>query len=206
MENLKEKRERFCSLLRQTERENVEYVIEDLESFGFFDAPASVRNHFNHPGGLLEHSLNVYDMAMTLREGILKLRPNMEKQLPVSSVILSTLLHDVCKSNIYRRVSRKRKNEIGLWEEVEEYEIDYSGLPVGHGEKSVVMLLRMGLDLEDDEILAIRWHMGAWGVDRLSVDEEKSYREAQKLTPLVALVHTADTLAAQILERDASKG
>ncbi len=206
MENIKEKRERFCSLLRQTERENVEYVIEDLESFGFFEAPASARNHFNHPGGLLEHSLNVYDMAMTLREGIIKLRPEMEKQLPVNSVILATLLHDTCKSNIYRRVIRKRKNEIGIWEEVEEYEVDYSGLPIGHGEKSVVMLLRMGLDLEDEEILAIRWHMGAWDVDRHSIEEEKSYREAQRQSPLVALVHSADTLAAQILERDGQKG
>ena len=206
MENIKEKRERFCSLLRQTERENVEYVIEDLESFGFFEAPASARNHFNHPGGLLEHSLNVYDMAMTLREGVIKLRPEMEKQLPVNSVILATLLHDTCKSNIYRRVIRKRKNEIGIWEEVEEYEVDYSGLPIGHGEKSVVMLLRMGLDLEDEEILAIRWHMGAWDVDRNSIEEDKSYREAQRQTPLVALVHSADTLAAQILERDGQKG
>ncbi|MCI8998389.1 MAG: HD domain-containing protein [Muribaculaceae bacterium] len=202
MENIKEKRERFCSLLRQTGRENVEYVIEDLESFGFFEAPASVRNHYNHPGGLLEHSLNVYDMAMTLREGIIKMRPDMEAALPVNSVILSTLLHDTCKSNIYRRVTRKRKNEIGMWEEVQEYEVDYSGLPIGHGEKSVVMLLRMGLDLEDEEILAIRWHMGAWDVDRHSVEEEKSYREAQRQSPLVALVHSADTLAAQILERE----
>lgn len=206
MENIKEKRERFCSLLRQTERENVEYVIEDLESFGFFEAPASARNHFNHPGGLLEHSLNVYDMAMTLREGIIKLRPEMEKLLPVNSVILATLLHDTCKSNIYRRVIRKRKNEIGIWEEVEEYEVDYSGLPIGHGEKSVVMLLRMGLDLEDEEILAIRWHMGAWDVDRNSIEEDKSYRESQRQSPLVALVHSADTLAAQILERDGLKG
>lgn len=202
MENIKEKRERFCSLLRQTGRENVEYVIEDLESFGFFEAPASVRNHYNHPGGLLEHSLSVYDMAMTLREGIIKMRPDMEAALPVNSVILSTLLHDTCKSNIYRRVTRKRKNEIGMWEEVQEYEVDYSGLPIGHGEKSVVMLLRMGLDLEDEEILAIRWHMGAWDVDRHSVEEEKSYREAQRQSPLVALVHSADTLAAQILERE----
>ena len=202
MENIKEKRERFCSLLRQTGRENVEYVIEDLESFGFFEAPASVRNHYNHPGGLLEHSLNVYDMAMTLREGIIKMRPDMEAALPVNSVILSTLLHDTCKSNIYRRVTRKRKNEIGMWEEVQEYEVDYSGLPIGHGEKSVVMLLRMGLDLEDEEILAIRWHMGAWDVERHSVEEEKSYREAQRQSPLVALVHSADTLAAQILERE----
>ena len=189
---------RFCELLRSTGRENVEYVIEDLETYGFFEAPASARNHFNHPGGLVQHSLNVYDAAMMLREGIIKSRPDMEKRLPVDSVILASLLHDVCKANIYRLVSRKRKNEIGMWEEVEEYEVNYSQLPIGHGEKSVVMLLRMGLDLEDDEICAIRWHMGPWAVDTSSIEQDKSYRQSILNSPLLPLIHTADTIASQI--------
>lgn len=193
---------RFCELLRSTGRENVEYVIEDLETYGFFEAPASARNHFNHPGGLVQHSLNVYDAAMMLREGIIKSRPDMEKRLPVDSVILASLLHDVCKANIYRLVSRKRKNEIGMWEEVEEYEVNYSQLPIGHGEKSVVMLLRMGLDLEDDEICAIRWHMGPWAVDTSSIEQDKSYRQSILNSPLLSLIHTADTIASQIFERE----
>ena len=193
---------RFCELLRSTGRENVEYVIEDLETYGFFEAPASARNHFNHPGGLVQHSLNVYDAAMMLREGIIKSRPDMEKRLPVDSVILASLLHDVCKANIYRLVSRKRKNEIGMWEEVEEYEVNYSQLPIGHGEKSVVMLLRMGLDLEDDEICAIRWHMGPWAVDTSSIEQDKSYRQSILNSPLLPLIHTADTIAAHIFERE----
>lgn len=194
-------RERFCEILRATSRENIEYVIEDLETFGFFEAPASVRNHYNHPGGLLEHSLGVYDAAMMLRKDIIERRPDLEAKLPVGSVAIAALLHDVCKADIYRRVTRKRKNEIGLWEDVEEYEVDYSSLPVGHGEKSVMRLLRMGLDLEDDEILAIRWHMGAWAVDSDSVEMDKSYRQAIANTPLLPLIHTADTLASQIFER-----
>ena len=193
---------RFCELLRSTGRENVEYVIEDLETYGFFEAPASARNHFNHPGGLVQHSLNVYDAAMMLREGIIKNRPDMEKRLPVDSVILASLLHDVCKANIYRLVSRKRKNEIGMWEEVEEYEVNYSQLPIGHGEKSVVMLLRMGLDLEDDEICAIRWHMGPWAVDTSSIEQDKSYRQSILNSPLLPLIHTAETSASQIFERE----
>lgn len=194
-------RERFCEILRATSRENIEYVIEDLETFGFFEAPASVRNHYNHPGGLLEHSLGVYDAAMMLRKDIIERRPDLEAKLPAGSVAIAALLHDVCKADIYRRVTRKRKNEIGLWEDVEEYEVDYSSLPVGHGEKSVMRLLRMGLDLEDDEILAIRWHMGAWAVDSDSVEMDKSYRQAIANTPLLPLIHTADTLASQIFER-----
>lgn len=176
-------------------------MIEDLETFGFFEAPASVRNHYNHPGGLLEHSLGVYDAAMMLRKDIIERRPDLEAKLPADSVAIAALLHDVCKADIYRRVTRKRKNEIGLWEDVEEYEVDYSSLPVGHGEKSVMRLLRMGLDLEDDEILAIRWHMGAWAVDSDSVEMDKSYRQAIANTPLLPLIHTADTLASQIFER-----
>ena len=60
-------RERFIDILTKTERQNIDYVIEDLDSWGFFDAPASCQGHGAHPGGLLEHSLNVYDAAMAER-------------------------------------------------------------------------------------------------------------------------------------------
>lgn len=195
-------KERFCELLRSTGRENIDYVIEDLETYGFFEAPASARNHYNHPGGLVQHSLSVYDTAVMLRDDIIKARPDLEAKLPMDHVVISALLHDTCKANIYRLVGRKRKNEIGIWEEVQEYEVNYSGLPMGHGEKSVVMLLRSGLDLEDDEILAIRWHMGPWAVDSTQIEQDKSYRTAVAQTPLVPLIHTADTLSSQIFERD----
>lgn len=202
MSQSEDNKQRFCELLRSTGRENVEYVIEDLESYGFFDAPASARNHFNHPGGLVEHSLNVYDAAMMLREGIIRRRPDLEKKLPADAVVIASLLHDVCKADIYNLVTRKRKNEIGVWEETQEYEVSYSRMPVGHGEKSVVMLLRMGLDLEDDEICAIRWHMGPWAVDTSSIEQDKSYRQSIANSPLLPLIHTADTIASQIFERD----
>jgi hypothetical protein len=195
--------ERFCSILRQTNRENIEFVIEDLTSMGFFDAPASARNHYNYAGGLVEHSLNVYDMAIALRKSIIELRPDMAAKLNEDSIAIAALLHDVCKTDIYRLVTRKEKNEIGVWEDVQRYEVDYTNFPIGHGEKSVVMLLRSGLDLEDEEIFAIRWHMGAWDLPMQSIEAEKSFRKAQERSPLVALIHTADTLSAQILERDA---
>lgn len=203
--DIKANRERFCQILRDTARENIDYVLEDLDSWGFFDAPASARNHFNFAGGLAMHSLNVYDMAMALRSAIIPLRPDMEQALRPDSIAIAALLHDVCKTNIYRKTRRKQRNEIGVWEEIEGYEVDYSEMPVGHGEKSVIMLLRSGLDLEDEEIFAIRWHMGPWDLPVQSIEMDKSYRKAHDRSPLVALIHTADTLAAQILERDATK-
>lgn len=203
--DIKANRERFIQILRDTNRENMDYVIEDLDSWGFFEAPASARNHFNFPGGLALHSLNVYDMAMAMRSAIIPMRSDMEKSLDPNSIAITALLHDVCKTDIYRRTRRKQRNEIGVWEDIEGYEVDYSQMPVGHGEKSVILLLRSGLDLEDEEIFAIRWHMGPWDLPAQSIEMEKSYRKAHDRSPLVALIHTADTLAAQILERDAAK-
>lgn len=196
-------RERFCTILRSTQIDNIEDIIAYLDEIKFFDAPASARNHFNFPGGLALHSLNVYDVAMRLRDSMIAMRPDTTEYLTPESIAITALLHDICKADIYRRTRRRQKNEIGTWEDIEGYEVDYSTLPVGHGEKSVMMLLRAGLDLEDDEILAIRWHMGPWDLPPQSIEMDKSYRIAQKKSPLVALIHTADTLAAQIIEADA---
>ncbi len=151
---------RFEKLLRDTGRENIDYVLEDLDNWGFFEAPASSQGHGAFAGGLLEHSLNVYDAAMDARKSMIELRPDLEPDLDVDSIAIAALLHDVCKADFYRLVKKKRRNEVGQYEEFEQYEIHDENFPVGHGEKSVILLLQSGLDLKDDEIYAIRWHMG----------------------------------------------
>ena len=198
---LHDNKERFVELLKSTQREGVEYVIEDLESLGFFEAPASSTQHLNYDGGLVEHSLNVYDMAVMLKEQIIARRPDLEKLLPTESIIIASLLHDVCKADIYRKVMRRRKDAIGTYEEYQAYEVDYSNLPIGHGEKSVIMILRSGMYLEDDEVIAIRWHMSAWDLPFQSFELSKSLNVARDKSPLCSLIHTADTLAAILLER-----
>lgn len=198
---LHDNKERFVELLKSTQREGVEYVIEDLESLGFFEAPASSTQHLNYDGGLVEHSLNVYDMAVMLKEQIIARRPDLEKLLPTESIIIASLLHDVCKADIYRKEMRRRKDAIGTYEEYQAYEVDYSNLPIGHGEKSVIMILRSGMYLEDDEVIAIRWHMSAWDLPFQSFELSKSLNVARDKSPLCSLIHTADTLAANLLER-----
>ena len=39
----------FEALLRSVNRDGMDYVIEDLEKDGFFDAPASAGHHLNVP-------------------------------------------------------------------------------------------------------------------------------------------------------------
>ncbi len=194
-------KEEFLQLLRSTKRDGVEEVIEDLESLGFFTAPASAGHHLNTEGGLVRHSLNTCRAALAIWESMKALEPSLENEVKRDSIVIATLLHDVCKSDIYKRTVKKRKNALGMWEDSEGYKVSYKNFPMGHGEKSLVLVLCSGLDLSDDEMLAIRWHMGAWGVNQNSYEDVRSFDTAQKLYPLVAIVHAADCMAANIMER-----
>ena len=192
-------KEEFVSLLESTGRKGVDSVVDYLGKAGFFHAPASVNRHLCHDGGLLEHSLNVYKMAVRLRGQMVEMRPGIESRLPEDSVAIAALLHDVCKANIYKKVTKYRKDANNRWESYDGYDADYTRFPLGHGEKSVVMLLRLGLELTNDEVLAIRWHMGAWDLSFQSF-ESKSNISAASDVPLVAVLQAADALAAHILE------
>ena len=194
-------KEEFLELLRSTKRDGVEDVISDLENLGFFEAPASAGHHLNVEGGLVKHSINTCRAALAIWEAMKPLEPTLETEVKRDSIIIASLLHDVCKSDIYRRSVKKRKNALGQWEDCEGYKITYKDFPMGHGEKSVILLLCSGLDLSDAEMLAIRWHMGAFGLNMNSYEDERCYDTARKLYSLVSIIQTADGLAASILER-----
>ena len=125
----------------------------------------------------------------------------MGKEVKKENVIVASLLHDVCKTNIYKPTTKRKKNALGVWEDVPGWNVVYNKLPLGHGEKSVIMLLLSGLDLTDEEMMAIRWHMGAFGLNFNSYEDERSYDSAKTLSPLVTIVQAGDNLAAGIMER-----
>ena len=118
-------KEEFIELLKQTNREGMENLIEFLKNkTDFFEAPASTRFHGSFKGGLLEHSMKVYE--------ILK-----QKAGDSESVRIIALLHDICKTNFYKVDYRNAKNEQGVWEKVPYYTIEDT-IPYGHGEKSAM--------------------------------------------------------------------
>ena len=199
-ETMNEKKERFIELLRSTGRQGIEEVVNYLEKSGFFTAPASTKHHLSFEGGLMEHSMNVYDVAMALRGPIMSMKPEMEERLPEKSIIIAALLHDICKANIYKKTQKWNKNDQGQWEQYDTYETDYSRMPVGHGEKSVIMLLSLGLKLTLDETVAIRWHMGAWDLAFQSYEAKSNINEAGNRYPLLSLIQSADNMATHILE------
>ena len=192
----------FIDLLKSTNREGVDYVLEEIERLGFFDAPASANHHLNTEGGLTLHSLNVAKASLAVWEAMKPLEPSIENEVKRDSIIIAALLHDICKSDIYRRSVKKKRNVLGQWEDTEGYKLTYKNFPMGHGEKSLVIALYSGLVLSDDEMLAIRWHMGAWGVNQHSIEDCKNYDIARKLYPLVSIIQAGDSLAASLLERE----
>ena len=146
-------KEEFLNLLRSVAREGIEDLIKFIESTDFFKAPASTRFHGNFEGGLVTHSLKVYEI---LKEK-LKHVP-VEMNISEDTIKIVALLHDICKVNFYKVDYRNAKNELGVWEKVPYYTVDDT-IPYGHGEKSVMMITEY-MKLTVEEKYAIRWHMG----------------------------------------------
>ena len=192
----------FISLLKSTGREGIDDLVDMLDDgkMRFFTAPASVNHHLNSDGGLLQHSLNTCKAGLKLREMVIAMNPDLESRLSRESVIVATLLHDICKADIYVPTLKKRKGDDGLWREVESYDIDYRNFPMGHGEKSAMLALMSGMEIYDDELLAIRWHMAAWDLPMQSYELNRCINTARDEHPLCSLVNLADGIAANLLE------
>ncbi len=183
--NILKLKDSFFDLLRSVNRHHTENILNDLDSIGFFESPASRKDHLSYPGGLLKHSLNVYRVSTLLANDMRLIRPDLH--ISKKSIIVSSLLHDVCKAGRY------------LLNSEGEYVKDYTLFPAGHGEASVIFLLERGFPLTEDEILAIRYHMGPWMLPS-NEEVQNVYRQACLLHALVPILYAADSLAAQVLE------
>ena len=84
---------------------------------------------------------------------MITLNASLETALPKESVAIAALLHGVRKAEIYKQVVKRQKNSEGYWVDTLVYDVDYSSFPLGHGEKSVIVILRIGFKLTDDEII-----------------------------------------------------
>ena len=153
-----------------------------------FTAPASTRFHLAYEGGLVEHSVKVYE---TLRERYFEEGDSEE------SFAVCGLLHDVCKAQFYKTSTRNVKNEeTGQWEKKPFYTVE-DAFPYGHGEKSVYLIERF-MRLKPQEAVAIRWHMG--GFDEAARGGSFAISEAFGRYPLAVKLHLADLEASYLRE------
>lgn len=186
-------KERFLQLCSQVKRDGMDGLLAWLEKSDFFTAPASSRFHGAYEGGLLQHSLNVYDEFKRL----IAVYP--EVKCDEESIVICTLFHDLCKVGMYTTEKRNRKNADGQWETYDAYKIEEKFCFGGHGSKSVYMLMRF-IDLKPAEATAINNHMSAFGGDVNSIGR------AFEQYPFAWLLSVADQSATYILEGDKDNG
>ncbi len=177
-------KQRFLELLRSTNREGIEDFILFLEKTDFFTAPASTKFHNSFEGGLLQHSLNVYDALKKL----------VGDEWPDETIIIVALLHDVCKINSYKIDYKNKKDDTGTWVKEPYYTINDT-MPLGHGEKSVMMISEF-IKLKKEEMYAIRWHMGGFEPK----DNYPYLAKAYEMYPLAVYTSMADLMATYIIE------
>lgn len=172
-----ENKERFIALCGHIKRDGIDDLMKWLESSDFYVAPASTRFHGSYAGGLLEHSLNVYDELSR----ILLAYPEID--VSEETIIICSLFHDLCKVNMYVTEKRNRKNAEGKWESYDSYTIKEKYHFGGHGGKSV-FLVQNFIKLTAEEAAAINAHMGSFDNERVGDTYEQF--------PFAWALHVAD--------------
>ena len=150
---LLENKNKYIELLKSTNRENIDKVIELLKNSDFFEAPASTKYHDNFKGGLCYHSLKVYN-------NLVRLNKEYDLHFDESSMIIMGLLHDICKINCYVK-DKKNVKVGGNWMTVDYWSFK-DELPIGHGQKSVILLLEQGISLTNLELTSIVGNMNGY--------------------------------------------
>lgn len=153
-------------------------TVEKLDKLGFFDSPASTRYHGAYSGGLFDHSFTVAKTLVDLTE-----RLGLTWDDPRSPYLIG-MFHDLCKCGLYFY------NQY-----TDRYEHTSDLMVPGHGDKSVIMLQDY-IKLTEEELLCIRWHMGAY---ERNPKMWTYYGRAIERYPNVLYTHTADMIASKVL-------
>lgn len=190
---ISERIELYDKYMDTVKREGKEKFVKWLKTeTDFFTAPASGKYHCNWEGGLFEHSFNVLNYARNLYVFSKKNYPDFP-DISGESIIICALHHDLCKVNFYGKQKAWAKHEYN-WIEYEEFKAGKEDdFPFGHGEKSVLMMMKQGFELTDLEMLAIRHHMGKFGGG-----DSMNTEIAMKKYPLVNLIHLSDMCSVMV--------
>lgn len=162
-----------------------------LERIGYFDAPASKGHHLANRGGLVEHCVNVTWRLVELTEALGVKWSRKESPYTVG------MLHDLVKCRCYRAMNGAAQDAEPKWEYVQP-------LYPGHGACSVMIATELAISLMPDEIAAIIYHMGAFGIGKEYTDKE-FYAAMEMFAPQIIATCCADWWAASVDERGGAK-
>jgi hypothetical protein len=171
-------------------------IINALIQKKYFVEPASSKYHGSYEGALFDHSMDVIDNLedFTVKHGLIWMRPESPKVVGA--------LHDLCKMELHKPVYKKlnTENVIDLFTEekpyipvIDHYEYNDVDMP-DHGARSLAICTMLGIQLTEEEMLCIRWHMGAFEPK----ENWNYYTRAIHKYPNVLWTHMADMVSAHI--------
>lgn len=169
----------------------IKAILTWLRNGEFYTSPASTKYHEAFNGGLLHHSLQVYNKMIELHQ-----IPSFN-EVDIGSATFVALTHDWCKIGKYECYTKNVKNpDTKQWEEQIAYKYADKYMGLGHGPQSLMMVSQFcttGLtSLTFDEMAAIRWHMYTYDVTSYDIDD---LNKCGNQIPLVKLIQFADQLA-----------
>lgn len=196
---LDEKKAFLEGALTGTGREGIDKIVRFLDDTDFYRAPGAAVYQSNYAGGLLDHSLITFATAARVCGAMKEVMPSISGRLPDESVAIASLLHGVCKVGYYRAEEKRRRRTDGEWESYDYYVAD-DNFPIGHSEKSVIMLVTLGLKLTPDEMIAIRYSTGMWDGGMFTAEMRASYEKASNICPLMHAIQTGVYMSSKLFE------
>lgn len=141
---LSKNKNKTLDLLNNVDRPGIDALIYWLETFNFFESPASTKYHNNFEGGLNLHCLGVYDIFS-------KRNRKLENPVSKESEIICSICHDLCKVDYYYHNGEE-------WKSKKEHPMNRL-----HGVLSVDILQHF-IELTKEEEAIIKYHMGLFSV------------------------------------------
>ena len=156
-------------LLQTIQQSGIDSLMDYLLESDYFIAPASAKYHNSFKGGLCCHSLN-------LMYAFNDVNKKLSDPIPSDSVVICSLLHDVCKVGAYTPSSKGYESVKGS---------------KGHATLSIS---RMGehIQLTPPEDDIIRYHMGLFGIFTYHEHDTLAIHKAIMRTPQVQIFAALD--------------
>ena len=183
-------KDKIIDLLKSTEREGIDNLIEAMEQGGFFTAPCSSDKHLCCPGGLAEHSLNVYSAMVDIDAGL-------AADLPEDSIVICAILHDLGKMGDHGKPNYTENIlKSGQVSSAKPYSTNKDLIYLPHEIRSAMIAERY-IYLSEDEETAILFHNGLYSTFKNIIPGHEF--------PLYLILHTADMYASRFMEEKDGK-